>query len=492
MSDGGWDNDNFLESLGRSVEDQTQANDDYYRVSRYGRPEEEQQTMNVQQQTYQQQQPWGGQNSNDNSINAGNQAQTYNAPLQQQPGLPAQDANQVGYAGPMNAFSQQVAQLQQQQQQQLQELQRQQQQQLQELQRQQQQQFQQNFQQQQQLQQNLQQQQHLQQSLQQQQFEQQQNVQMPQQYGQGQATQNRSPFTDGEDIPSTFPNSASEDELPTEDIEGAVITDEMKAKMKASHTKEEEESQGGQMFRNLMSRAKVKANQQQHQQSAQRQISNVQIPANAESLSIEEQARLFREIMMQRQQQQQQQQQVAMSQPPNPYQQQVPQIWDPYPQQYPQQQPQSNSYAQMQLPNYPYSAQSQPPQFLPKGIGPDGRKIGRNKDADVISTAADVYLAKLKRDSTSRRIARDAGDDVKANAIFHDPSLNEISAPVNPYLEEQRERERNMLETVPEEMLIFQEYGGEANEETRSYSGISFKEKLAQAKQRKSGGSGTL
>ena len=39
--DGGWDNDNFLDSLGKTTEDQDQANDAYYQMSRYGPPQPE-------------------------------------------------------------------------------------------------------------------------------------------------------------------------------------------------------------------------------------------------------------------------------------------------------------------------------------------------------------------------------------------------------------------------------------------------------------------
>ena len=447
--DGGWDNDNFLDSLGKTTEDQDQANDGYYQMSRYGPPPKEEVRSSEQQSNQQQ---WATPNMNI----SGFQQPPPPAPLSQQQSSP-----------PMDAF----AQLQQQQQQQMLELQRQQQQQLQLLQQQQLQQL--------QLQQSVQGQQFGQQpnvqqpNVQQpQQFGQQQNVQQPpQQFGQQQYVQQPpQQFEQKPAFDASKPNPGDEDELPTQDIEGAMLTDEMKAKMKVSHTQEEEESQGGQVFRNLMARAKQKSQQQPVQPVPQRQISNVPIPDNAENLSVHEQARLFRDIMLQRQRELVQQQQQQQQQP-------------------------TNSYAQQQLPNYPYSAQNAQPQFLPQGIGFDGRKIGRNKDADAISTSADVYLAKLKRDSTTRRIARDAGDFEKANEIFHDPSIQEITAPVNPYLEDRRQRERDMLETVPEEMLIFQEYSeedpaGDGDAAARSYSGISFREKLAQAKQRKLEGGG--
>ena len=113
-------------------------------------------------------------------------------------------------------------------------------------------------------------------------------------------------------------------------------------------------------------------------------------------------------------------------------------------------------------------------------MGFDGRKIGRNRDADTIANTADAYFARLKRDSTTRNFARYAGDDHKANDVFHDPSIQEIQAPeLNPYLEEQRKKERDMLETVPEEMLVFNDFD-EDDATDRSFSGISYKDKVAQ------------
>ena len=48
-------------------------------------------------------------------------------------------------------------------------------------------------------------------------------------------------------------------------------------------------------------------------------------------------------------------------------------------------------------------------------------------------------------------------------------------------MKERRERERNMLETVPEEMLVFQEYGEEGQGGASAVSGVSYREMLAQA-----------
>ena len=97
-----------------------------------------------------------------------------------------------------------------------------------------------------------------------------------------------------------------------------------------------------------------------------------------------------------------------------------------------------------------------------------------------------MYFAQLKRDSTTRNIARYSGDHTKANEIFHDPSIQELKAPVNPYLQDQQKRMRDVVETVPEEMLLFQEYDDEEGklspEEMKTYSGISYKDKMKQKK----------
>lgn len=112
------------------------------------------------------------------------------------------------------------------------------------------------------------------------------------------------------------------------------------------------------------------------------------MPANMENLSVEEQARLFREFM-----------------------------------------------AQQQQPQYPQPP-PQPARQLPGGVDEQGRKIGRNKDADSIANSSDLYFAQLKRDSTVRTRARYQGDADKANAVFEDESVKEVAEQLrkNPYL----------------------------------------------------------
>eukprot|EP00980_Cylindrotheca_fusiformis_P012143 scaffold2936_cov113-Cylindrotheca_fusiformis.AAC.3 len=309
----------------------------------------------------------------------------------------------------------------------------------------------------------------------------------------------------------------SEDELPSQDIQGAEFTEDMKYRAQAAHNDvREEASQGGSKFRELIMRAKQTADRAI--QPPQQQ-SSVPIPTNPMDLSIEEQANLFRQLMMERQQQQQQaqqsytqqgydqqqqanyqqqQQNQPVSSDPNApemtnyQQQQGAPPTDPYSQpgmtSYGQQPQQQQQQAQQGPPKvYPppppaaRPLQQGPPQtYREYGTGYDGRKIGRNKDADIVSNSADAYFAQLKRDSTSRNYARYAGDDVTANTVFHDPAIFEIEAPTNPYLEEKRERERNLVETVPEEMLLFQEYGEEQQERPQP---MSYRDRLAQRQQ---------
>ena len=111
-------------------------------------------------------------------------------------------------------------------------------------------------------------------------------------------------------------------------------------------------------------------------------------PAEAEKLSVEEQAALFRQMMEQRQ---------------------------------------SKSY--------------EPPAPLPPtmigGVDAKGRKIGRNRDTDTIANTSDLYFAQLKRDSAVRNMARIEGDDEFADKVFADPSVKQLEVELkeNPYLQ---------------------------------------------------------
>lgn len=279
--------------------------------------------------------------------------------------------------------------------------------------------------------------------------------------------------------PPVDPNATTEQQAPTGEPS---LSPDLVNKAKASHDDEKEEAaQGGSRFRDLMERAKEKqpeeaqlleVQRQEQQQLAQQRLQNpllaattatppvvdnsivppssIMTPEELMNLSIEEQARLYREFF------------------------------------YVQQQKQKSMQEQLQPHQQAKSIGSTPDNYLQADIGFDGRKIGRNRDADAISNASDVYFARLKRDSTTRNIARYSGDHAKANDVFHDPTIQDIKAPVNPYLEDQQKRMRDVIETVPEEMLVFQDYEDPettlSKDEMQSYSGISYKEKMEQKK----------
>ena len=65
-----------------------------------------------------------------------------------------------------------------------------------------------------------------------------------------------------------------------------------------------------------------------------------------------------------------------------------------------------------------------------------GKPVGRNRDADTIANTADLYFAQLKRDSSVRGIARIEGDDELANKVFEDEGIKELETILvkNPYL----------------------------------------------------------
>ena len=242
-----------------------------------------------------------------------------------------------------------------------------------------------------------------------------------------------------------------DDEDLSNSIEGAELTSEMIDKIKNSHTPEEEASGGGKLFREMMNRAKERQSQPQQAYYAPPPPPQQQPAAlDPNNLSVEEQARMFREMM----------QGAAPPQQPGGY-----AAYAPPPQQ---------------------QANAPRGNYMQGGVDAMGRKIGRNRDADAIVNSADVYFAQLKRDSSSRNIARHSGDDETANAVFSDPSIQNIKLHVNPYLEEQKAKEKEMLDTSPDEMIL--PYMLDDNRETKpkSYSGISYKDRLMQ---RKKGGS---
>ena len=206
-------------------------------------------------------------------------------------------------------------------------------------------------------------------------------------------------------------NPASE--VPTSDdsIEGAELTEEMRAKMKENN--EKEEFGGGKRFKELLEAAKraEKLAEPERPKSLKNPFADNPFagiegldptigptaapppPApptnlNPDEMTVEQQAEMFRQMMA--------------------GQQAVP--------------PPAAAVAPIELPK------ARPPK-------PDA-KYGRNRDADAIQNTADVYFAQLKRDSTVRGIARIRGDDDTANAVFHDPKIEELKnlISVNPGL----------------------------------------------------------
>jgi len=310
---------------------------------------------------------------------------------------------------------------------------------------------------------------------------------------------------------------------------------ELVAKAKASHGDESEErSQGGSRFQELIERAKQKAKEQPppppppptpqnpmdlQLQQMQQQVVQLQqeiLRLQQQQLQpvpqdqIQEQLQQQQIQQQQQEQLQQQQQQIQQQQQELKQQQQAPAASPPSSKDsvitpsmiMTQEEIATLSveeqarlyreffYVQQQKKKTPQQQQmfkgSTSKNYLEAGIGFDGKKIGSNRDADAISNASDVYFAQLKRDSTTRNLARYSGDDNKANAVFHDPAIQDIKVPVNPYLEDQQKRMRDVLETVPEEMLVFQEFEDEegklSEEELASYTGVSYKEKIERKK----------
>jgi hypothetical protein len=65
-----------------------------------------------------------------------------------------------------------------------------------------------------------------------------------------------------------------------------------------------------------------------------------------------------------------------------------------------------------------------------------GRPVGRNRDADTIANTSDLYFAQLKRDSTVRTIARIRGEEEMAEQVFADDGIKQLNDLLvkNPYL----------------------------------------------------------
>lgn len=135
----------------------------------------------------------------------------------------------------------------------------------------------------------------------------------------------------------------------------------------------------------------------------------------------------------------------------------------------------------------PQQQQAAAPKTL---LGSQGGR--RNPDADRVVNKADVYLAMLKQDSSTRAMARHYGDIEGSNQVFADPEIHKIKDMVleNPYLEKSKE----LVEASPEEMLpiiMLQNQEDEAQQlPEKVKKGPNYKERLAQMKNKKKGGGG--
>jgi hypothetical protein len=253
-------------------------------------------------------------------------------------------------------------------------------------------------------------------------------------------------------------NGPESDEISAASIPGAALSADQIERIKRQN--DDETADGGEMFRKLLERAEQQKMKQpsvlqtpmpsQQSEIKSTSASGPALPDNFASLSVEQQAALFRELMFNQQD----------SNTNNPL---------------------------------PFAVQGGGGNDgggvadTPQKPGRDGRRVGRNRDADAIVNTSDVYLAQLKIDSTSRNRARYSGDDEFANQVFGDPRIKEIKLHVNPYLEEQKKAERELYggDTVDFLQELGRPMGPEKPEQVDvSYAGPKYKDRL---RERRSG-----
>jgi len=158
--------------------------------------------------------------------------------------------------------------------------------------------------------------------------------------------------------------------------------------------------------------------------------------ANPDDLSVEEQARMFREIMAGKQQ--------------------------------------SSPSADIALESLPQTSKTL-------------RPVGRNRDADMIANASDLYFAQLKRDSTVRTIGRIRGEKDISEGVFEDEGIEQLDALVqeNPHFKGQKDEEMAMYQSLPDELVRPYFENSDLNEKEKSQSGISYKQKMMEIRQKK-------
>lgn len=226
-------------------------------------------------------------------------------------------------------------------------------------------------------------------------------------------------------------------------VQGMDENEEFLRALKSQPENEEDEvasSSGGSRFKEILELAK----QQPEPEPAFRPIMNPFLappqPSSPEELSVEEQARKYREMM-------------------------------------------EGGVA-------PKGVDLGPPAVRVSKTDRAGRPVGRNRDADSIANTSDLYFAQLKRDSSVRGLALRRGDEEEAQKVFADEGIRELENILvkNPYLQGQRDKEQNLIDTIPEEFVKSYLDGNTLSEEERNSSGVSYKEMLRQKRQKQTGG----
>jgi len=119
------------------------------------------------------------------------------------------------------------------------------------------------------------------------------------------------------------------------------------------------------------------------------------------------------------------------------------------------------------------------------GVG----KVGRNPDADKIANTSDLYFAQLKRDSTVRTIGRIQGNEEVSEAVFQDKGIKELDGLLlsNPHLKGRQDEEKKLLDSVPDQFIAPYFRSDEMEEEEKTSAGISYKQKLEERRKKKAG-----
>lgn len=191
--------------------------------------------------------------------------------------------------------------------------------------------------------------------------------------------------------------------------------------------------------------------------------------------------------------------------PNNPNAQQAPPPYPPYPYPYPPPAPDPNNpNAQLPPPppppppGYmdPYAQYPQPPPVTtPQQPQPDGKRVGRNRDADTIANTADLYFAQLKLDSKIRKQALMRGDTENFNKAFEDDRVNQLKESLqdNPHiLAERRKAEKEeqiLMEAAEKHVDVMNERTQDFKRvvEDVKFTGQNYKQKLMERKNRKKG-----